>query len=172
MIVPSGIATNVPWRALPPWWHGDVMFKRISYLVAAPAAILALAVAGCGGGGSSTPATAGTNSNASSSSSSSSSGMGQVLKLSADPGGQLRFNTAKLTASKPGTVTLQMTNPSSAGMPHGIAIEGNGVDRDGPIVDAGKTSTVTVKLKKGTYTYYCPVPGHLQAGMKGILTVR
>jgi plastocyanin len=146
------------------------MFKRISYLAVVPAAVLAFAVAGCGGGGSSTPATASTNS--SSSSSSSSSGKGQVLTVSADPGGQLRFDKAKLTASKPGTVTLRMTNPSSAGMPHGIAIEGNGVDRDGPIVDAGKTSTVTATLKKGTYTFYCPVPGHLQAGMKGTLTVR
>jgi plastocyanin len=144
------------------------MFKRISYLAVVPAAVLALAVAGCGGGGSNTPATTSTNS----SSSSSASGKGQVLTVSADPGGQLRFDKAKLTASKPGPVTLRMTNPSSAGMPHGIAIEGNGVDRDGPIVDAGKTSMVTATLKKGTYTFYCPVPGHLQAGMKGTLTVR
>ena len=65
-----------------------------------------------------------------------------------------------------------MANPSSAGMDHGIAIEGNGVDSDGPIVAPGKTSSVTVSLKKGTYTYYCPVPGHKQAGMKGTLTVQ
>ena len=35
----------------------------------------------------------------------------------------------------------------------------------------GSTSTVTATLKKGTYTYYCPVPGHKQAGMVGTLTV-
>jgi uncharacterized cupredoxin-like copper-binding protein len=94
-----------------------------------------------------------------------------VLKLSADPGGQLRFTMPKLTA-KPGKVTLQMANPSSAGMDHAIAVEGNGVDKDGPTVAAGKTSSVTVTLKKGTYTYYCPVPGHKQAGMVGTLTVQ
>ena len=91
-------------------------------------------------------------------------------RLSADPGGQLRFNTSNLTA-KPGKVTLRMTNPSSAGMDHGIAVEGNGVDSDGPTVAPGNVSSVTVTLKKGTYTFYCPVPGHLQAGMKGTLTV-
>jgi uncharacterized cupredoxin-like copper-binding protein len=30
---------------------------------------------------------------------------------------------------------------------------------------------VTVKLKKGTYTFYCPVDGHKAAGMKGKLVV-
>jgi uncharacterized cupredoxin-like copper-binding protein len=65
-----------------------------------------------------------------------------------------------------------MTNPTSAGMPHGIAVEGNGVDSDGPTVGPGKVSSVTVTLKKGTYVYYCPVPGHKQAGMKGTLTVQ
>ena len=142
------------------------MSKRISIFAAAAAAILALAVAGCGGSSSSTPAAA------NASSSSSSIGKGHIFKLSADPGGQLRFTRATLTASKPGTVTLVMANPSSAGMDHGIAIEGNGVDRDGPTVAPGKTSTVTASLKKGTYTYYCPVPGHKQAGMTGTLTVR
>ena len=96
---------------------------------------------------------------------------GKMLTLSADPGGQLRFDKSTLAAGA-GKVTIVMRNPSSAGMDHGIAVEGNGVDSDGPIVGAGKTSTVTVTLKKGTYEYYCPVPGHEQAGMKGTLTVR
>ena len=73
---------------------------------------------------------------------------------------------------KPGKVTLIMDNPSSAGMDHGIAIDGNGVDQDGPIVAAGSTSTVSVTLKKGVYSYYCPVPGHREAGMVGTLTVK
>jgi plastocyanin len=141
------------------------MFKRISLLAIAPVAV-ALVIAGCGGGSSGSSTAAMT----SSSSSSSSGGQGQLLKLTADPGGQLRFDTAKLTA-KPGKVTIRMANPSSAGMDHGIAVEGNGVDSDGPTVAPGNTSSVTVTLKKGTYLYYCPVPGHKQAGMKGTLTV-
>ena len=97
---------------------------------------------------------------------------GDVVNVMAAPHGRLRFTMTQATVARPGTVTLRMTNPSSAGIKHGIAIEGHGVDRDGPIVAPGKTSTVTVTLKKGTYTYYCPVPGHEQAGMKGTLTVR
>jgi uncharacterized cupredoxin-like copper-binding protein len=140
------------------------MSKRLSLLAVAPVAV-ALAIAGCGGSSGSTTATTSTKT------SSSSTSTGQLIKLSADPGGQLRFNTAKLTA-KPGKVTLRMTNPSSAGMDHGIAIEGNGVDSDGATVAPGNVSTVTVTLKKGTYTYFCPVPGHKQAGMTGTLTVQ
>lgn len=92
--------------------------------------------------------------------------------MSADPAGQLRFTSSTLTAAKPGKVTLIMSNPSSAGMDHGISVEGNGVDQDGPIVAPGSTSTLTVTLKKGKYTYYCPVPGHKQAGMVGTLVVK
>jgi uncharacterized cupredoxin-like copper-binding protein len=147
------------------------MSRRISLIaiiavVAAVAVVLVIVEAGGSGTSkaSTTSGTAGT--------STQSTGQGEVLKLSADPGGQLRFTTSKLIAANPGKVTLIMTNPSAAGMEHGIAIDGNGVDSDGPIVAPGKTSTLTVDLKKGTYTYYCPVPGHRQAGMTGTLTVK
>src|SRR5512133_279884 len=81
---------------------------------------------------------------------------------------KLAFNHKTLTA-KHGTVTLVMSNPS--GFPHAIAVEGHGVDKDGKTVNKGGTSRVTVKLKKGTYTFYCPVDGHKAAGMKGKLIV-
>jgi uncharacterized cupredoxin-like copper-binding protein len=96
------------------------------------------------------------------------SGHVQTLKLTADPGGALRFNTTHLRA-KAGKVKIVLTNPSSAGMPHGIAIQGHG---SSPVVDAGKTTSVTATVKQGTYTFLCPVPGHAAAGMKGTLTVR
>ncbi|MCW3048830.1 MAG: hypothetical protein JWO74_3114 [Solirubrobacterales bacterium] len=96
---------------------------------------------------------------------------GQTVKLAADPGGAPRFTKAALSA-KAGTVTLALDNPSSAGVQHGIAIEGNGVNQSGPVVAAGSTSAVTAKLKPGTYTFYCPFDGHRAAGMTGTLTVR
>jgi len=65
-----------------------------------------------------------------------------------------------------------MDNPSTAGVEHGIAVEGNGVDKDGPIVQPGQTSKVTVDLKPGKYEFYCPFDGHKAAGMTGALTVR
>jgi uncharacterized cupredoxin-like copper-binding protein len=147
------------------------MFRRLSLLAIVPVAV-ALVIAGCGSSSNgSTAATTTTKSSSSTNTSSSTKPTGQVLQRSADPGGQLRFTKSKLTA-KAGKVTLVMDNPSSAGMDHGISIEGNGVDQDGPIVPAGKTSMVSATVKKGTYTYYCPVPGHKQAGMVGTLTVQ
>jgi plastocyanin len=77
--------------------------------------------------------------------------------------------TVKTLHAKHGKVTLKMSNPSS--LPHAIAVEGHGVDKDGKQVGRGGTSTVTVSLKKGTYTFYCPVPGHRALGMKGKLIV-
>jgi len=90
------------------------------------------------------------------------------LKLSADPSGALKFDKKQL-AAKSGAVTLTMNNPSS--LPHGIAVEGNGVDKDGQTVNKGGTSTVSVDLKPGKYEFYCPVDSHKQAGMEGTLTV-
>lgn len=92
------------------------------------------------------------------------------LTLAADPGGALKFDTTTLEA-KAGTVTLTMDNPTGAGMPHAIAVKGNGVDESGEIAQPGGTSTVDVDLEPGTYTFYCPVAGHEAAGMTGTLTV-
>jgi plastocyanin len=80
----------------------------------------------------------------------------------------LKFNKKTLRAER-GKVTIRMANPSSA--KHAIAVEGHGIDKDGKTVGKGGTSRVTVTLKKGTYTFYCPVDGHEQAGMKGKLIV-
>jgi len=74
--------------------------------------------------------------------------------------------------AKAGKVTIVMDNGSGDSLPHGIAVEGNGVDKDGPTVQPGAKSTVTVTLKPGKYTFYCPVPGHRAAGMMGTLTVQ
>ena len=108
-----------------------------------------LAVAGCGGDDEKA------------------SGSGEKLTLAADAGA-LKFDRSELTA-KPGKVTITMDNPSD--IPHAVSIEGNGVDVDGKTVGNGETSTASTDLKPGTYTFYCPVPGHEAAGMKGTLTV-
>ncbi len=137
-----------------------------------------LVVAGCGGSSSSSstvssaPASSSTASASTSSSSSAAapaapSTGGSTAHLAAVPG-KLAFNTKALKA-KAGVVTLVMANPST--FPHGISVSGNGVDKDGKVVQQGGTSTVTAKLKPGTYTFYCPVPGHKQAGMQGTLKV-
>src|SRR4051812_46155935 len=137
--------------------------------------IAALAVAGCGGGNdnsSSNSSSSNTQTSASTTpaaSPSSGGGASTSLKLSADPSGSLKFDKSSLSA-KSGNVTIAMDNPSD--VPHGVGIKGNGVDKDGPVVNKGGKSTATADLKPGTYEFYCPVPGHEEAGMKGTLTVK
>lgn len=94
-----------------------------------------------------------------------------TVRLSAAANQRLAFSTRTLTAAH-GRVTIVMTNPSAAHLRHGIAVEGHRVDKDGPIVAAGRTATVSVRLEPGRYTFYCPVPGHRAGGMKGTLVVR
>ena len=91
----------------------------------------------------------------------------KTFKLSASKS-KLAFNVTTIRAKK-GSVTLSMSNPS--GLPHAIAIKGHGKNVKGKTVNKGGTSRVTVTLKKGTYTFYCPVDGHAAAGMKGKLIV-
>jgi plastocyanin len=139
--------------------------RTISILVAA----LALALAGCGG---SSDKNAGSNTSGSSSTPSSNSGgsssSGGGLALAAPADGSLKFDKTELTA-KAGKVTIDFDNPAS--IPHAVAVKGDGVDQKSDEVTNSKTS-LTVDLKPGTYEFYCPVPGHEQAGMKGTLTVQ
>jgi plastocyanin len=91
-----------------------------------------------------------------------------TVEIDADPTGQLKFLASSATA-KPGKVTLRSINKSST--PHDIAVEGNGVNQIGPVVQNGGVSTVTTTLKPGVYVFYCSVPGH-KATMQGKLTVK
>jgi len=141
-----------------------------SILVAAVGGATLLGVTGCGGSSSSSSTTGSTQASTSTTTPASSGG-GQVVKLSADPNGALKFTQTSLTA-KAGKVTLAMSNPASSGVQHGIAVQGNGVDQDGPIVGPGGVSNDTVTLKPGTYKYYCPFDSHEQQGMTGTLTVK
>jgi plastocyanin len=127
-------------------------------------AVLALVLAGCG----SSNKNAGSSTSGASTPASGSSGGGGGLALAAASDGSLKFDKTSLSA-KAGKVTINFDNPSSTA--HAVAVEGNGVDKDGKTVTQGKNS-LTVDLKPGKYTFYCPVDGHRQAGMEGTLTVQ
>ncbi len=91
-----------------------------------------------------------------------------ALKLAADPGGGLSYDAKKLSA-KAGEVTITLTNASP--VEHNVTIaQGATVIGSTPSF-TGASKRVTVTLKRGTYTFYCSVPGHRQAGMEGTLTV-
>jgi plastocyanin len=142
---------------------------------AALALVLAAgALAACGSSSSGSSSTASTSTAGQTQSKvQSSATTGTALALAPVEKGEdhLSFSKKTLTA-KAGKVTITVANASSNEYPHGIAIEGNGVDKDGAIVHPGGTSTVTVNLKPGTYTFYCPVHNHEKYGMKGTLTVQ
>jgi plastocyanin len=93
------------------------------------------------------------------------------LQLRAVESNGLRFSRKRLRAPH-GRVRITMLNPTSDKLPHAIAVEGHGIDKDGKVVQPGGRSTVTVRLKKGTYDFYCPVGQHRKAGMEGRLIVR
>jgi plastocyanin len=81
-------------------------------------------------------------------------------------GTALKFNKSTINA-RAGSVTLRLSNRSS--LPHNVGIKGKGVGRT---VSRGGTSTVTARLRRGTYTFYCGVGSHERAGMRGRLVVR
>src|SRR4051794_40386967 len=89
-----------------------------------------------------------------------------TLSIAADPNGQLAFVTTQATAP-PGKLTVEM--PNKSGTPHDIVIDGKG---KGEVVQNGGTSKFEATFDAGSYTYYCSVPGHRQAGMQGKLTVK
>jgi uncharacterized cupredoxin-like copper-binding protein len=97
------------------------------------------------------------------------SASGQTVRIKASPTA-LKFNVKTLHV-RHGRVTIVMSNPRSGSLAHGVGVSGRGVRRVGRTVNPGSTSRVTVTLKKGRYTFFCPVPGHAAAGMKGTVVV-
>jgi plastocyanin len=89
------------------------------------------------------------------------------VKISADPSGALKYEQTDVSASA-GSITIDFTNMSS--LPHDVTIEGNGASGATDQITNSTTST-TVDLEPGTYTFFCSVDGHRAAGMEGTLTV-
>jgi plastocyanin len=128
----------------------DKVGAYVSFVVARPGkdtGLLATAVKQAGGG---TPAVA----------------QSGTLDIPTDPSGQLAYVTNRASAP-PGKLTVESVNKS--GTPHDIVIDGKG---NGAVVKDGGISKFTADFQPGTYTFYCSVPGHRQAGMEGKLTVK
>ena len=96
------------------------------------------------------------------------SGKGGTVKLAAKPT-QIAYDTKSL-ATKPGKVTIDFTNPSV--IQHDVAIAQNGKQIAVSTLIASGSTSVSADLAPGTYTFFCTVPGHRQAGMQGTLTVK
>jgi plastocyanin len=86
-----------------------------------------------------------------------------------DRSGQRPQYNTKVLRSHPGKIKLVFTNLST--IRHNVRIE-SGENELGGTKTIGKGKAVAyVNLKKGTYNFYCSVPGHEDAGMKGKLVV-
>jgi plastocyanin len=153
------------------------MKKLVAFLALA---LASLALVACGGGGDDDSGTTATNGNGGGSAetnggaqqegSGGGGGSASILTFEADPNGELAYTTTKATANA-GDVEVKFDNPQA--LTHDVAIEsadGEEVGKTELIAD-GSDST-TVDLKPGTYTFYCSVPGHREAGMEGTLTVK
>ncbi|MGH7903632.1 MAG: cupredoxin domain-containing protein [Candidatus Dormibacteraceae bacterium] len=97
---------------------------------------------------------------------------------SAPPAGTIKiemvdfaFKPAKLTV-KSGAVSFYLVNDGSNAHDMTIAAPtGGGTLAASELVQPGATAVFKVSgLRPGTYTFYCSVPGHRDAGMQGTLT--
>lgn len=94
---------------------------------------------------------------------------GATIAISADPSGQLRFEQSSV-AARPGKVAVNFDNPSQ--IPHDVTIaKGSEVLGKTKVISAAKATT-SVVLQPGSYTFFCSVPGHRQAGMEGVVSVQ
>ncbi len=87
-----------------------------------------------------------------------------TLTIPADPSGQLAYTSTRAEAPA-GPLTIAM--PNESGVPHNIVIDGKG---ESEVIEEG-TTQFEAEFEAGTFTYYCSVPGHQEAGMEGKLTV-
>lgn len=94
---------------------------------------------------------------------------GATIDLSSPADGSFAYDQTELTAAA-GPVTINYDNP--APLSHDVVVE----DEEGTIIGktdlvSGDSTSTTVDLQAGTYTYFCDVPGHRGGGMEGTLTV-
>jgi plastocyanin len=87
------------------------------------------------------------------------------------PGGSTLAYDQKSVSAKAGSVTINFDNNEA--LQHDVAV----ADSSGKVLGqtdlvSSSTANATVDLQPGTYTFYCTVPGHKEAGMEGTLTVK
>jgi plastocyanin len=150
------------------------MKKVVAFLVLALAALALVACGSSSDSSSSTTETSGGESQAeqggAANEESGSGGSASTLEFEADPNGELAYTSTSETA-KAGKVTVEFKNPQA--LTHDVAIESSSGEEVGATeLIADGSDTTTVNLKPGTYTYFCTVPGHREAGMEGTLTVK
>lgn len=144
------------------------MYRKL-LIALATLALASLGLVACGGDDDEATDTAATETTTEETTGGGAGGEGGTIEVEADPNGALEYTTGALE-TEAGTVTIEFDNP--ADVEHDVRIEDDaGEDIGGTEVITNDSTTAEVDLEPGTYTYYCSVPGHREAGMEDTLTV-
>jgi plastocyanin len=142
--------------------------RRASALMAV-AALAVLGLAACGGGDDDDETTAAAQPTTTAAAGGGGGG-GSTVDISTPSGSDLAFNQKDVSA-KAGSVTIDFDNMQS--LQHDVKVEdSSGQELGGTDLVSSATATATVDLQPGSYTFFCSVPGHREAGMEGTLTVK
>jgi plastocyanin len=134
------------------------------------AAFAVVGLAACGGGSDNNETTAAatpTNTTAAGGG----AGGGSTVDISTPSGSDLAYDQKSVSVAKPGSVTVDFDNKQPLQHDVAVADSSGKVLGQTDLVSSG-TANTTVDLQPGTYTFYCTVPGHREAGMEGTLTVK
>lgn len=135
-------------------------FPRLIASVTAAAAFATI-VAGCGDTEDSS-----SNDSAATTAAGDSSGGGTTLEFTA---ADIKFEETEADAA---AGELHVTLKNDGSIEHAWEIEDHEDDLRLHVTKNGDTDEGTITLEPGTYTYYCNIPGHRDAGMEGTLTVK
>jgi plastocyanin len=140
---------------------------RRASAVLAVAGIAAFGLAACGGGSSNNDTTAAATP---ATTTAAGGGGGSTVDISTPPGSDLAYEQSNVSA-KAGRVTVDFDNKQATS--HDVVIQDSSGQQLGKtdLISSSQASTDGA-LQPGTYTFFCDVPGHEQAGMKGTLTVK
>jgi uncharacterized cupredoxin-like copper-binding protein len=101
-----------------------------------------------------------------------------VVTVTAGKPSELAFKLSKSSLIPVGTVTFKVTNQGLVGHTFEICTSPSANSKPNsckgkvtPMLQPGKSASITVTLKKGTYEFVCTLPGHANAGMKGLLGI-
>src|SRR6185437_12058723 len=141
--------------------------RRVSAVLIV-AALAVVGLAACGGSSNDNSTTAASTPASTTPAGGGAAGGGSTVDISTPSGSDLAFDQKSVSA-KAGNVTVDFDNKQPLQHDVAVADSSGKVLGQTDLVSSG-TANATVDLQPGTYTFYCTVPGHREAGMQGTLT--
>src|SRR5262249_17561219 len=144
----------------------EIRMRRTSMvLVLAVLAVVGLAACGSSSSNSTTAASTPASTSTAAAGGGGAGGGGSTVNISTPSGSSLAHDQKTATA-KAGNVTIDFDNKQP--LQHDVTV----ADSSGKVLGATQlvssgTASTSVNLQAGTYTFYCSVPGHREAGMQG-----